>query len=63
MHDLLSVPELAERWRVSRGTIQTLLKKGEFPNAWRAGTRQYRIPLRDVEAYERKTRIGKPKEY
>lgn len=56
--ELLTVPELANRWRVSSGTVHNLLRRGEFPNAWRAGTKRFRIPKSDIEAYEEKTRVG-----
>ena len=50
--DPMSIAELAERWRVSKQTVQVMINKRHlFPNAFRIGW-QWRIPLADVEAYE-----------
>jgi excisionase family DNA binding protein len=50
--DPMTIAELAERWRVSKQTVQRMVNlEHRFPNAFRIGW-QWRIPLADVQAYE-----------
>lgn len=49
--DLLSTQEVASRLAISDRTVQRMIQRGEFPNAFRAGSRAWRIPETDLEAY------------
>lgn len=53
---VLTIAEIARRWRVAQETVRRMAFRGDFPGAFRAGS-QWRIPLEDVRAAERK---GKP---
>ena len=50
---VLTISEIAARWRVHPETVRRAAVRGDFPGAFRAGS-QWRVPLEDVEAYERK---------
>lgn len=55
----LTTSEVAERLQVSRRTVQRMVVRGEFPNAYQlpGGKQQpYLIPVVDVEQYEEKRR-------
>jgi len=48
---VLTVEELADRWKVSARTVSRMLQKGELPH-FQIG-RQIRIRLSDILAYEK----------
>lgn len=53
--DVLTVEEVAARWRVSANTVRQLARSGEIPGAYAVGrARQIRIPLAGVREYERR---------
>lgn len=49
---VLTVNELAERWRCDRRTVTAAIHAGRL-NAFRTGRRVYRIALAEVERFER----------
>jgi hypothetical protein len=70
---VLTAAELAARWKLFRrdgttpntGRVAYLIDRGELPGAFRLrlggegrGGREWRIPLADVEAFERRHRAG-----
>ena len=59
--EFLSPREVAGKWNVSDRHIRTLITRGEFPNAMRLGTAKsspLRIPIRDVELFEDRSRLN-----
>jgi excisionase family DNA binding protein len=52
----MTTGEVASRMGVSIDTVKRMLKRGEFPNAWRTSPLigHWRIPLQDVLAVEEK---------
>lgn len=59
MTTTLTIREIAERLQVTHATVHRWVKRGYFPNAYRAGpgrTSPYRIPVEDVEALETRLR-------
>jgi len=52
--DNLTTKQVMDQLKVSRMTMHRLLKRGEFPNAFKLGlgkTSNWRIPSDDVQAY------------
>ena len=52
---VLTITEIATRWRVHPETVRRIAARGDFPGAFRAGS-QWRVPLEDVVAVEREGR-------
>ena len=58
--EFLAPREVADRWHVSDRHIRNLIARGEFPNVMRLGTARsspLRIPARDVELFEDRSRL------
>ena len=49
---VLTITEIAVRWRVHPETVRRMTVRGDFPGAFRAGA-QWRVPLEDVQAVEK----------
>ena len=56
-NEVLTPNEVARRWRVSGTHVRALVSQGAFPAAFRVGA-HIRIPLSEVERYERSRRAG-----
>jgi excisionase family DNA binding protein len=55
----LTVQEAADRLRISRRTMMSLIAAGEFPHAYKAGkfwNSGWRIPEHDLTAFTARTR-------
>lgn len=50
LEDIMTVPEIAKKLKVSVNTISRWCNEGRFPHAYKAG-RPWRVPRADVEAY------------
>ncbi len=50
--ELLTVRQLCDHWQVSRMTLNTWRKRGDFPPEIRLGDRSIRFRLCDVTAFE-----------
>lgn len=57
--ELLTPDEVKDLLRVAGGTVRSLLRSGEFPNAFRVGKRQWRIPRSDVDRYIEQKRAAR----
>lgn len=55
--EALSVQYVADRLHVSESTVRRLIAAGAFPGAFRVGRKLVRIPLADLDAYQRRARI------
>jgi len=51
-----SVQQVARTLHVSESTVRRLRDQGEFPGAFRVGGRLVRIPVTDLDAYQRRQR-------
>jgi excisionase family DNA binding protein len=54
--EAVSVQAVADRLRVSESTIRRLIEEGAFPGAFRVGRKLVRIPVTDLDAYQRRRR-------
>ena len=55
--EALSVQYVADRLHVSESTIRRLIAAHEFPGVFRVGRKLVRIPITDLDAYQRRTRL------
>ena len=51
---LLSTRKVASQLALSERTVLRMIRRGDFPGAFRAGGRAWRIPEADLEAYVEK---------
>jgi excisionase family DNA binding protein len=56
MPELLTPQEVAKRLKVVVKTVYEYIANKEFPNVIRIGG-QYRVPVPDVEQFERRSRV------
>jgi len=59
----LTIAQVAKRMECSETTVSRWTLAGNFPNAFKRGTGKtspYRIPVSDVEAFEKRLRQGTP---
>jgi excisionase family DNA binding protein len=52
-----SVQRVAEILHVSESTVRRLILAGAFPGAFRVGRKLVRIPITDLDAYQRRARL------
>jgi len=52
-----SVQRVADLLHVSESTVRRLIAAGAFPGAFRVGRKLVRIPITDVDAYQRQRRL------
>jgi excisionase family DNA binding protein len=55
-----SVQRVADTLHVSESTIRRLLLARAFPHAFRVGRKLVRIPVTDVDGYQRRARLRVP---
>jgi len=52
-----SVQRVADLLHVSESTVRRLTAAGAFPHAFRVGRKLVRIPITDLDAYQRRARL------
>ena len=52
-----SVQRVAELLHVSESTVRRLIAAAAFPGAFRVGRKLVRIPITDLDAYQRRARL------
>lgn len=52
-----SVQRVADVLHVSESTVRRLVAAGAFPGAFRVGRKLVRIPVTDLDAYQRRARL------
>jgi len=55
-----SVQRVAEILHVSESTVRRLILDHAFPGAFRVGRKLVRIPITDLDAYQRRARLRLP---
>jgi len=55
--EALSVQYVADRLHVSESTVRRLIAAQAFPGAFRVGRKLVRIPITDLDAYQRRARL------
>jgi excisionase family DNA binding protein len=52
-----SIQQVADRLHLSEDTVRRLIAEGAFPGAFRVRNKLLRIPVTDLDAYQRRKRV------